>query len=435
MMALDDRTGAAAVPLPPDGVVLGAHSEGALRAAPIHRYTTARGDLVVAASHHGAGYKPINEDRIALLEQPHQVAAFVVDGMGGHQRGDLAADELCRSMLEVGQLPEDALKAEITSALVERVRRIIQQLPGFNLTDAVRRRLEPPAGTTLDPEAFLDAALAAVQQVSVELEQVDPTSLRQTAEVIRTLANLAPPHPIELGVRRTRERLATYASDGSGSNPPDACFVGVVIDRRRDGSRWLDVRQIGDCKLVVAAADGTIRFETLGESVVPEPDLTNPRVTLPELMAYSLHRNVVANSINSSRGELKRYRRADIPLRLNPGDLLLLYSDGVDDLFAPRELINMLHPEDPVTTFRWLLLASEQRMLYVSRLLREERNRLPPDQRARAYPEVHRRMNQNRIDQGAYVETYSDGTTCRWLKPPKCDNTALCMIRIGDGVT
>jgi hypothetical protein len=43
-------------------------------------------------------------------------------------------------------------------------------------------------------------------------------------------------------------------------------------------------------------------------------------------------------------------------------------------------------------------------------------------------------MNQTRVDHGAYVETYPDGTTCRWTKPPKCDNTALCMIRIGDSV-
>jgi hypothetical protein len=148
-------------------------------------------------------------------------------------------------------------------------------------------------------------------------------------------------------------------------------------------------------------------------------------------MAYSLHRNVVASSLMSS-DSLKRYRRADLPLRLEPGDQLLIYSDGCDDLFSPEELLELGLGCTPAEQLRGVLVCAERRMRFVASLLRTAREGRSPAERLRAYPAVHRVMNEARLRNGCYLEHYADGTVGRWTKPPKCDNLALCLVRIGE---
>ena len=49
----------------------------------------------------------------------------------------------------------------------------------------------------------------------------------------------------------------------------------------------------------------------------------------------------------------------------------------------------------------------------------------------KAYPQIHERLNRIRVEEGCYVEAYRDGVTGRWTKPPKCDNTSICMMVVG----
>jgi hypothetical protein len=152
---------------------------------------------------------------------------------------------------------------------------------------------------------------------------------------------------------------------------------------------------------------------------------------MTELMSYSLHRNIVTNSVYSQQRGLKQYRRDDLPLALHGGDVVLVYSDGVDDLFAPRELIQMVSSASENDFVRRLMVCSEQRMRFVEHLVSTEQQRLPPSELNQAYPAVHRLINRSRLEHGHYAERYADGTIARWTKPPKCDNTSFCMLLVG----
>jgi hypothetical protein len=116
---------------------------------------------------------------------------------------------------------------------------------------------------------------------------------------------------------------------------------------------------------------------------------------------------------------------------LESGDLVCAYSDGVDDLFSVQELIHLYRERDLQQFVRTLLELSEERMSYVAALLQTEKDRLPPAKKMKAYPIVHRLMNEQRIAQGAYIEPGNDENPRRWAKPPKCDNTAICALVVG----
>jgi hypothetical protein len=195
-------------------------------------------------------------------------------------------------------------------------------------------------------------------------------------------------------------------------------------------ARYLDIAQAGDCKLFVADSEERVRFQSINESYIAEPDLRGGQLSLSDLMMYSLNRNIVSNSIYSQVYRPRRYRSCDIPMELQPGDTVYLYSDGCDDLFTPEEIIRLRRNRKPHELVRCLLVLAEKRMRYVSSLLVSERERRPKADSSTIYPAVHHRMNSARLRNGRYHENYGDGTGGRWLKPPKCDNFAFCLIDI-----
>lgn len=421
--------------LPHDGFIFGSDSSGGLSAAPVVRWRTRSDDDLVSASHHGFGYKSVNEDRVALVEVEGEygpdVALFVVDGMGGRECGDLAAQILSEELIR-STGPQDAdVEAEISHLAKDKIETVLWRMPGRDFVRKVlgRWRSGWSNGNGRDaPDALSRSALEAVSAESLQSEEADPEKLRSIAEALRELAELNAPDMTEVALKRTQRRIVMQHP---GPGMPDACFVGALIRTEPDGRRTLDVRQVGDCRLFVCSRDGEIRFRTIGESVITEPDLQDPSLPLTDLMAYSLHRNLVRNSINSSKLAFKRYRKEDLPMTLEKGDRIFLYSDGVDDLFSPEELIEMLNGTTTEAFARDLFLHSERRMKYVSGLLRAEKERLPLQLKMKAYPQVHERLNKIRVEEGCYVEAYRDGVTGRWTKPPKCDNTSICVMVVG----
>ena len=418
-----------------DGCVFGEGSSGDLHTSPIHRWRTRTDDLLAAASHHGYGYKSVNEDRVALVEVEGEngpdTALFVVDGMGGRECGDLAAQVLSEELVRAARPPDAEVKTEISLLLKDRIETILWRLPG---QDFVRKVLARWRSQWLEGDGFdasgqlIRLALEALNAESLLSGEGNPDQLRGIAEALRELAEMNSPYTTEVALRRAQRRIVMQHP---GPGMPDACFVGALIHTEEDGRRTLDVRQVGDCRLFISSEDGRIRFRTIGESVIPEPRLEDPALPMTDLMAYSLHRNLVRNSINSPESALKRYRSQDLPLVLEKGDKIFLYSDGVDDLFSPEELVEMAHEQAPDAFIGDLLLHSERRMKFVNRLLRTERERLPQAQKMKAYPLIHERLNRARVEDGCYVETYDDGATGRWTKPPKCDNTSICVMWVG----
>lgn len=418
---------------PGEGLIIGADSKGDLAAAPVVEISTRSGDFMVLSSHHGHGYKSANEDRVACVEPDGEfgptISLFIVDGMGGRERGDLAAQILSEELILASHPRCSEIEKETRDLVEDGVETVLWQLPSRDFIRAVLAKWRSvSSGASADPTRLIHSAREVVSTESLQTKETTPEKLRRVAEVLQALAGMNPPDPCEVAIRRTKRRIAVQHP---GPSAPDACFVGALIHTHADGRRTLDVRQVGDCRLFVASASGRIRFRTIGESVLPEPDLNAQKLSLTDLMAYSLHRNLVRNSVNSPKTALKRYRRQDVPLTLESGDLVCLYSDGIDDLFSPEEIVKMTRCGNPKTFARELLQHSERRMKYVDGLLREERARLPAGQKMQAYPSIHEQLNRARIEHGRYVEDYPDGSTGSWIKPPKCDNASMCALFVG----
>lgn len=104
--------------LPGDGFIFGDNSSGALAASPIVQWRTQSDDLLLSASHHGYGYKSVNEDRVALVQADGDhgpdLSLFVVDGMGGRECGDLAAQILSEELIRCARHPDREIDAEIS---------------------------------------------------------------------------------------------------------------------------------------------------------------------------------------------------------------------------------------------------------------------------------------------------------------------------------
>ncbi len=364
-------------------------------------------------------------------EHGPDTALFIVDGMGGREHGDLAAQILSEELIRAVGPPDAEVEAEILLLVKDRIETVLWQLPGRDFVRKVLARWRsdwPEINDTDVSDRLIHLALEAVNAESLQNDGADPDRLRGIAEALRQFAEMTAPEATDVALRRTQQRIVLQHP---GPSMPDACFVGALIRTDEDGRRTLDVRQVGDCKLFVCSQDGRIRFRTIGESVIAEPQLEDPAIPLADLMAYSLHRNLVRNSINSPNPTLKRYRKRDLPMPLDRGDRVFLYSDGVDDIFSPEELIEMECRQTPEAFVRDLLKHSERRMKFVSGKLRAERERLPHAQKMRAYPLTHEQLNRGRIEDGCYVEAYRDGITGRWTKPPKCDNTSICVMWVG----
>lgn len=416
-----------------NGFILDGATNRSLGRAPLVSVETASGDEIVAATHYGFGYRKTNEDRIAIVDRwfgdEMRTYLSVVDGMGGHQRGDISATIVAQELIKIAVTEAEELENELCSALVDEVSDAIDNLPTEQLAQEVRRSVSIDSlDGRATGEGFVRSAIEAVQVESMTLAEATAENLQKIAEVLKTLSGLREPDPFEIAIRKARDRIREL---GYKEQAPDACVIAATISTAVGGAKKIDIKQIGDCKMFVASSNGSIRFESISESLIGTPRLENGDVTLSELMTYSLHRNLVTNSVNSRRFSTKRYRRADVPMSLNPGDLVCVYSDGVDDLFSPREIVRLWSGLSLENLVRKILELSEERMSYVAALLQTERDRLPPQKKMKAYPIVHRIMNEQRIMRGAFIEPGDDGTQRRWVKPPKCDNTAFCALLVG----
>ncbi len=417
------------------GIILDGADRCRLSDAPIVELHTELGDRVTACTHAGYGYKATNEDRIAMVqtrgEHGWQGTFFVVDGMGGHRDGHIAAQVLAEELLRSVSITGAELYHQSRELLLDKILDIVYRLPTSGLVSRVIERANSEVFIAQPHSSLEDmyrAIVDIVQVESIHIKDPQPENLKAVAEVVNALLGISLPERTEIAIRATKGRIdhLQYLD-----KPPDACFVGAVITTEKDGRRWLDLRQIGDCKLFVASATGEIKFRSINESVIPEPDLARRDVRLADLMTYSLHRNFVSNSMNRVPVNTKKYRRSEIPLPLEPGDVIQVYSDGCDDIFTEHELIARSLARPAAEFLRDLLVQAERRMRFVSHLLVSEQERCEPKDRIKAYPAVHRVINEGRITHGAYVESYPDGGRGSWTKPPKCDNFALCQVVIG----
>ncbi len=181
-----------------------------------------------------------------------------------------------------------------------------------------------------------------------------------------------------------------------------ALFISAKLKEGPNG-KLLEIRQAGDCRLIIIKKDGDIRFESEDESLV-QILLQSGQIT-PDQALISPMRNRVSNPISPNGFEqVKKYDDQEV----EDGDLVLLMSDGISDNFTPDEISKMWKEENltPEELFQKISDESGKRMANKEKII----------------------ATSNRVADSKIKEeqVYSDG----YKSTPKCDNRALIIVEI-----
>jgi len=198
------------------------------------------------------GHRAVNQDRMGYVFTRQTLLMLVADGMGGHERGEVAAE-------------------------------IALQAPAALFRQMARPHLEEPA-------AFLQQALAAAHR-----------------DILR------------------------YQAEHGMREPPRTTVAACVV---QGACAWF--AHAGDSRAYLVRA-GRITLRTQDHSRV-QALLDSGRIS-PEQAAYHPERNVVLNCLGSpSQPQIE----VSQPLQLEPGDRLLLCSDGLWSGLDETELVTLL---------------------------------------------------------------------------------------------
>ena len=186
-----------------------------------------------------------------------------------------------------------------------------------------------------------------------------------------------------------------------------------VVDRRKEGLRKsLKMFRVGDAKIFVFKKDGRKVFESEDQSPVQEM-VDSGDITLDESY-YNLRRNEVSkvvSAIITSDPETHVDYPEELPEReVEPGDMVLLMSDGISDNFTAEEIEEKIKEGlSGSELFFWLSEATDKRMKYA----REIARMTPREQEALI---VYRKKN------GVFPDGYKT--------MPKEDNQTLVIMEI-----
>lgn len=198
------------------------------------------------------GARAVNQDRMGYCFTRDSLLMLVADGMGGHLRGEVAAQIACQS----------------TAGMFQQM---------------ARPALEDPAG-------FLDAAL-----------------------------------------RRAHRDILRYQAANAMPESPRTTVVGCIV---QSGQVWH--AHAGDSRFYLVRA-GELIARTLDHSKVQT--LVSMGLIAPEEQEQHPERNKVLNCLGSP---FEPTIEIGVPIRLEPGDRLLLCSDGLWSGFTEPDLCTLL---------------------------------------------------------------------------------------------
>lgn len=190
----------------------------------MHFYELESGDSVVAGTDKGIGYKDHNEDRVITVPDGNFVA--VVDGMGGHSSGELAAQILAKEFL--------AQPTDILSAVSKTKKRMTEQGVGDGGAVFISARIVvTPKGKFLDTFQQGDAKLLVIKKNGNVSFESEDDSLVQNLIKDRHLT------PDEALYDRRRNIVTTAVSltkkEIPKSYPPEKVEAGDLVLLMSDG--------------------------------------------------------------------------------------------------------------------------------------------------------------------------------------------------------
>ncbi len=213
---------------------------------------------------------------------------------------------------------------------------------------------------------------------------------REAADILANALARYPEDPSE-AVWDARKRMSHLGSNDG------AVFVSGRILVQGNNRRYLEVRQAGDARLLVARPHGSIAFCTKDQGVT-QYKVDKGEIT-PDEALYDRERHLILEYVSKSHGHPYAYRR----VLLTKGDRVYLCSDGIGDNLTSQETVDIGKDRN-----------LEQTMRLISDITRD---RMQASIRMAAEVTDGRRRREGR---------FSDG----YLLQPKRDNRALAIMDI-----
>jgi serine/threonine protein phosphatase PrpC len=177
-------------------------------------------------------------------------------------------------------------------------------------------------------------------------------AVRTVCEVYREAASLEPPEALEKGLREAHERIRSFASENPQyHNMGTTCTAAVI----RGTHLW--VAHVGDSRLYLFR-NGRIRRMTRDHSYVNQ--LVEHGIITNAEAEHHPQRNVLTSALGIGRDGASIDVSAE-PTQLEPGNTLLLCTDGLWGLVNELELFDAVTENSPTDACRLLVNMAKER--------------------------------------------------------------------------
>lgn len=247
-------------------------------------------------------------------------------------------------------------------------------------------------------------AISPANNLIVDIDGMGGMGHGELAAEILAEEFLTSPADTNLAVEKAREKMAAQ-NVGQGG----AVFISarIITKEQPDKSvhKFLEVSQLGDAKLIIIKKDGTVDFESKDQSYV-QTLVDLEQITEDEAL-YHDKRHVAGEAVTP---EGKKVEPKSDQIKVEDGDLVLLYSDGISDNFTPGEIAKKKKKLNLSAEglFAWLSEETGKRMRDYKKIIASA-SKEPDD----AY---------YRKKDGVYYDGYKS--------KPKPDNRSLAIIEI-----
>jgi len=187
-----------------------------------------------------------------------------------------------------------------------------------------------------------------------------------------------------------------------------AVFISAKL-RTEAGGKFLDISQLGDCKLIIIKKDGKISFESKDQSLTQT--LVDAKIITADEALYHGGRATVDTAVSPDIKEEQRKIKKYDSVQVEEGDLVILMSDGLSDNFTPEEIAKAKteYKLGADGLFLWLSNAADRRMREIDEI------------RGKTTEERTAILEKRKTD-----GVYSDG----YKSEPKKDNRGLAIVEI-----
>lgn len=155
---------------------------------------------------------------------------------------------------------------------------------------------------------------------------------------------VAYPNHVPRAVREAQEQLQEelYNKEQSDLQQPGAVFQTARLIEKEDGKKYVEVQGVGDARCIVMR-NGKIIGQSITDGHVDR--LVREGKSTEDEALYHPQRYVVVGPVTASKEE--KHKRVVLQkkqeIAVETGDMVLVYSDGIEDNFTPEEFATIVY--------------------------------------------------------------------------------------------